>query len=175
MTTKHKKFLRIIIPTLIILIVGGIWFSKNKSSVEEITDNPDFVLETDSIDLDKLKTYELPIIIDFGSDSCIPCLEMAPVLEKYNKEKIGEVIIKFVDVWKNQHGADGFPIQVIPTQVFYTADGKPYVPSEEIQENIPFTLYSDKETNEHLFTIHQGGLTNEQMELIISELEENNE
>ena len=83
-----------------------------------ITDHPDFELEAKSIDLEKLRTYGLPIIIDFGADSCIPCKEMAPVLKKLNAEMRGSVIVKFVDVWKNGGAADGFPIQVIPTQLF---------------------------------------------------------
>jgi thioredoxin 1 len=29
------------------------------------------VLEATSIDLDELKEYNLPIIIDFGADSCV--------------------------------------------------------------------------------------------------------
>lgn len=35
---------------------------------------------TNNFNLDELKSYGLPMIIDFGSDSCIPCKEMAPTL-----------------------------------------------------------------------------------------------
>lgn len=174
MNTKNKKILRIITPVLILIIIATIWSIKNQKELSdiEITDNPDFALNADSVDLDNLKSYEMPIIIDFGSDSCIPCEEMAPVLVKYNSKKQGEVIIKFIDVWKNVHAADNFPVQVIPTQIFYTADGKPYIQSEKIQESLLFTTYYDKNTDEHLFTVHQGGLTEEQMDLILAELEE---
>lgn len=172
MNNKKKRILRILTPVAIVLIITMIWSIKNQNNSSQIADNPDFTLESNSVDLDNLKTYEMPIIIDFGSDSCVPCKEMAPVLEKYNEEKQGEVIIKFIDVWKNIHAADNFPVQVIPTQIFYTADGKPYIPSEEIQKNIQFTSYYDKNTDEHIFTVHQGSLTEEQMELILAEMEE---
>lgn len=182
---NKKILIRIIIPVCIVLAVAGIWLVKNidngsdggvippegKSGTGLVSPNndTDFVLETDSVDLDVLKTYNLPLIIDFGSDSCIPCKEMAPILKTMNVEMQGKAIIKFVDVWKHAEAADGFPIQVIPTQVIINADGTPYVPSDDI--GIEFTMYSYKETDEHAFTVHQGGLTEEQMRLILADME----
>ena len=126
------------------------------------------MLEATSIDLDALKEYNLPIIIDFGADSCNPCKEMAPVLKTLNAEMQGKAIIKFVDVWKNGDAANDFPIQVIPTQVLFNADGMPYVPSDDI--GIKFDLYSFKDTGEHAFTVHQGGLTEDQMRAILADM-----
>lgn len=169
---EKKKLIKIIIPVLIVIIIAGIWIFKNinSGSGDLVTpnNNEDFVLETEAVDLDVLTAYGLPIIIDFGSDSCIPCKEMAPVLKTMNAEMQGKAIIKFVDVWKHAEAADGFPIQVIPTQVFINADGTPYVPSEDIE--IEFTMYSTKDTNEHVFTVHQGGLTEDQMRAILTDM-----
>ncbi len=179
-----KKLIRIIVPACILLVIVGIWFFKNTDKGLEAPEAPledkgsenlvtpdhegDFVLETESVDLNTLTAYGLPIIIDFGSDSCIPCKEMAPVLETMNAEMQGKAIIKFVDVWKNSSAADGFPIQVIPTQIFIEADGTPYVPSDDI--DVEFTMYSYKETGEHAFTVHQGGLTEDQMRDILADM-----
>lgn len=133
--------------------------------------NEDFVLEAEAINLEQLLTYQLPIIIDFGSDSCIPCKAMAPVLQAMNTEMQGKAIIKFVDVWKHPRGADTFPIQVIPTQVIYRADGSPYVPSDAAKQGgLTFTLYQRKTTGEHVMTVHQGGLTEADLRLILGEL-----
>jgi thioredoxin 1 len=181
---NKQKLIRIIIPVCIVLVIAGIWLVKNanngpdgdgilpegKSGTGLISPNndTDFVLETESVDLDVLKAYGLPLIIDFGSDSCIPCKEMAPVLKTMNAEMQGKAIIKFVDVWKYTDAADGFPIQVIPTQVIINADGTPYVPSDDI--GIEFTMYSTKDSNEHVFTVHQGGLTEDQMRLILADI-----
>jgi thioredoxin 1 len=49
----------------------------------------------------EIKSYGVPFVIDFGSDSCIPCKEMAPVLETLHEEFQGKAIVHFVDVWKN--------------------------------------------------------------------------
>lgn len=35
------------------------------------------------------------------------------------------------------------------------ADGTPFVPSEELSAQIGFTMYSHRETGEHIFTVHQ--------------------
>lgn len=179
-----NKLMKILIPICIVLIVVGIWFVKNynDSSKSPITisenkgsanlvdpkNEEDFALETSSIDLEVLTSYSLPIIIDFGADSCIPCKEMAPVLKTLNAEMQGKAIIKFVDVWKNRKAAADFPIQVIPTQVIINADGTPYVPSDDMK--IKFDMYSYNDTGEHAFTVHQGGLTEEQMRAILADM-----
>jgi len=144
------------------------------SSTETTTDeteekiNTDLILEAREINLDKLKLYKLPIIIDFGADSCIPCKEMAPVLKKLNAEWQGKVIVKFVDVWKYPDAAGDFPLQVIPTQFFFDAQGNPYVPSDP--EGMQMILYSLKDTQEHVYTAHQGGLTEQQIRAVFEEM-----
>ena len=139
---KKKLIIRILVLTFIAVTLTLIWASKTQPTPtattknEQTEMNADFVLEATSIDLDALKEYKLPIIIDFGADSCIPCKEMTPVLVTMNEEMQGKAIIKFVDVWKYGEAAEDFPIQLIPTQVFFNADGTPYVPSDAIWNRI---------------------------------------
>lgn len=171
-TDKKKLLVKILVPVLIAVTLTIIWAAKTHPTpnlIDEQTENiADFVLEATAIDLDALKEYNLPIIIDFGADSCIPCKEMAPVLKTLNAEMQGKAVIKFVDVWKNGDAANDFPIQVIPTQVLINADGKPYVPSDDI--GIKFDMYSFKDTGEHAFTVHQGGLTEKEMRAILADM-----
>lgn len=87
-----------------------------------------------------------------------------------NEEMTGKAFIKFVDVWKYADAANNVPVQVIPTQVLVNADGTPFVPSDELAQTIEFILYSSRETGEHVFTVHQGGMTEEQMRLILAEM-----
>ena len=88
-SSRKKQVLKIILPLLIVVAIGAIWFVKNagKSTISEsnagiITaslSNPEFALHvTNELDINQLKSFDLPIIIDFGADSCAPCKEMAP-------------------------------------------------------------------------------------------------
>ncbi len=175
---KKKKLIRIIVPICIALVVVGIWMLKNlddssgaaSTSPDLVTpiDNEDFALEATTLDLASLATYELPIVIDFGADYCAPCKEFKPILEAMHEEMMERAIIKFVDTEKYSDIASEFPVQVIPTQVFINADGTPYVPSEDI--GIEFTMYSYADSEEHAFTVHQGGLTEDQMRLILADM-----
>lgn len=182
---SKQRILKIVIPLLIIAVIAGIWVVKNNSATAPLTpsaasdnkadvvqpnNDTDFVLEVSSVDLGTLTAYGLPLIIDFGSDSCIPCKEMAPVLQTMNAEMQGKAIVKFVDVWKNPDAAKDFPVQVIPTQVLIAADGTPYAPSKEVSAQIQFSQYSYKDTGELAFTVHQGGLTKEQMRIILKDM-----
>jgi len=179
MVKDKKQIVKLVLPICVALIVLGIWFVKNpdsftKSQLADAENNgefagvEDFLLEASSVDLEKLKSYNLPIILDFGADSCEPCKKMAPVLVKLNSEMKGKAIIKFIDVWKNSNSANNFPVQVIPTQIFINSDGTPYVPSADLQ--IKFEMYSYQDTGEHAFTTHQGGLTEAQMRTILADM-----
>lgn len=181
MLMDAKKIMRVLVPALVVLAVVGIWFVKNAGTAAknpsvqqgspQTSDDPNFELEAEAIDLEALTAYGLPIVIDFGSDSCIPCQQMAPVLKTVNARMRGKAIVKFVDVWKHTTAADGFPVQVIPTQVIINADGTPYVPSDSMEDSgLQFSLYSSKETGEHVFTAHQGGLTETDMLRILADM-----
>lgn len=163
---NKSKWLKILMPVVIVCVIGGVWLLKNTQGSETVqgtpmsSNNPDFALQvTDELDLDQLKSYGLPIVIDFGADSCVPCKQMAPVLEAMNEEYQGKVIIKFVDIRKYQELAQGFPISLIPTQIFIGADGKPFNPENPTAFSL--NQYVTKDTNELVFTTHEGGLTKE--------------
>jgi thioredoxin 1 len=66
----------------------------------------------------------LPRLVDLGSVGCIPCKAMAPILEGLKAEYAGRMEVEFIDVWKNRDAADAYGVRMIPTQVFFGADGK---------------------------------------------------
>ena len=164
----NKKVMSTIAVIPIIIIIIGIWIIKNNISNSKQKENADFELNiTESFSLDKLKEYNLPIIIDFGADYCIPCKQMEPALKQLNSELQEKAIIRFVDVGKYPNLANGYPIELIPTQIFINADGTPYAPNNLEQLEVEFV----KDENEnHIFTIHIGPLTVEQMKNMLKEM-----
>jgi thioredoxin 1 len=65
-----------------------------------------------------------PTVIDLGARTCIPCKKMAPILETLSSEYHSKASVLFIDVHENQVAAEKFRIQMIPTQVFFNAQGK---------------------------------------------------
>ncbi len=168
----NKKSARFLVIGLIVIAVGVIWGVKSSESgasmfVSDLAIPLDI---TEEINIDNYTSANMPILIDFGADSCIPCKEMAPVLVKLNREMQEKARIHFVDVWKHPKLADGFPVNIIPTQVFYNPDGTPYRPSVEILQGIPgFKGYTDRNDN-LIMTTHVGGLTEADMRLILADM-----
>lgn len=160
-----KQAARIIVPILIVIAVAAIYLLKNPPFQDEQQSSPLVVSE---IDMDTLTAAGLPIIIDFGADYCAPCKQMEPILESVSREMQGKASIRYLDVQEYPGEAMQYPVQVIPTQVFFLPDGSPYMPDESL--GIPFTLYSSKETGEHVYTVHEGLLTEDQMKLILQDM-----
>lgn len=171
-----KKTLQLAVPVLILLVIVGIWLVKNAQSRPPadsvpLTDNADFVLEATELDLEALSAYGLPIVVDFGADWCPPCRAFFPILEAAHEELLEKVIIKYVDTEKSPGLAREYPISAIPTQLLINADGGPYQPSEEIlNTGLDFKFYQAEENGEHVLTVHEGGLTEEQFYAILEDM-----
>ncbi len=90
------------------------------------------------------ETAEKPAItfIELGSNNCIPCKQMKPVMEEIETKFGDRVEVVFYDVWTAEHKkyAEEYGIRVIPTQVFLDANGKEifrhegFFPAEDIIE-----------------------------------------
>lgn len=122
---------------------------------------------TENFDINTLLKSKLPTVVDFGSDTCIPCKEMAPILKDLNSTLHGKAVVKFVDVNKNYNASQEYPINLIPTQFFWNADGTPYVPKNA--ENSGFTLFKNDQ-GVHVLTSHEGTLTKAEIINILIEM-----
>ncbi len=160
---------RIGIPVLIALVALGLYLIKNPpgGTAGKVADTGVFALDaTADFDLDEILSHNLPVIIDFGYETCPACKELWPILVDLNKELRGRAVIKYVDVQKNTEVNSLFPLEVVPTQFFYNADGTPFTPEDESG----FILYTLKSTGEHKLTAHQGGLDKETLLAILKEM-----
>lgn len=66
----------------------------------------------------------VPRLVDLGAGTCIPCKAMAPILEQLRADYAGRLEVTFIDVWKAPDRAGVYGIHLIPTQIFYAADGR---------------------------------------------------
>jgi thioredoxin 1 len=95
---------------------------------------------------------------------------MKPALKAVHAKMYRKAFIKYIDVWEYPEAAYGLPFNLIPTQIFYNADGTPFVPSEELSSKIQFSFYGDNVTGEHVYTTHTGPLTEAEFDLILKEM-----
>lgn len=66
----------------------------------------------------------LPRLVDLGSDTCIPCKMMMPVLDQLRKEYAGRLRVEFINVRETPGEGAKYGIKLIPTQIFIDASGK---------------------------------------------------
>jgi thioredoxin 1 len=77
--------------------------------------------------------------VELGSNSCVPCREMQPVMRGIERAFGDQVEVIFYDVGEDDTPAREYGISMIPTQVFLDADGDEFhrhvgfYPQEEIE------------------------------------------
>lgn len=79
----------------------------------------------------------LVTMVDLGAKTCIPCKMMAPILEKLAAEYEGTTAIIFIDVWEDAAQAKKFRVSMIPTQIFFDAEGN------EVSRHVGFMAEAD--------------------------------
>jgi len=101
---------------LVVALVGG-----GAGCAKDATSTP-----TPSSALPAVKTQAggIPRLVDLGAGKCIPCKAMAPILEGLKTEYAGRMDVQFIDVWKDPDAGKAHGITIIPTQIFYAADGR---------------------------------------------------
>jgi thioredoxin 1 len=65
----------------------------------------------------------LPIMIDFGSTTCLPCIQMKPIIEELQKELPDKANILFINVNEQPVLTRQYKITLIPLQVFFDKSG----------------------------------------------------
>ena len=152
--------------------VSDIAAADDESASEGLQDTaaqaePLFVTE---IDEDALRSSGLPVMIQFFSTTCIPCMSMMDDLRAFYAENYGRVKVIALNVNEYPEAAMMYPVSVVPTQLFFTADGENYIPSDRIRASVGnFAAYTYRDTGEIAYVVHQGILTQSQMKRITDE------
>jgi len=81
-----------------------------------------------------------PKLLELGSKNCIPCRMMEPILANLKKKYGDKLEVEFIDVRKVRSAVKKYKIRVIPTQIFFSPDGKElfrhtgFMPEKDILE-----------------------------------------
>ena len=72
------------------------------------------VVKLDSSSFDNFLNTDLPVLVDFWADWCMPCRMMAPVMEKLAQAYTGKVLFGKVNVDENSQIASRYGVMSIP-------------------------------------------------------------
>ena len=65
-----------------------------------------------------------PTVVEFGANACATCRDMKPVLEALRREHGQRISVLDVDILKTRDYIARYRIQLMPTQVFFDAQGR---------------------------------------------------
>ena len=131
---NRRRAANALLAALAVIAFGAALFIPSRSSIAGAAEEQKAAAESKAsdkpADAAKEKPAEaasakaLPKLVDLGADKCIPCRKMAPILEELKKDYAGKFDVVFIDVWKSGSEAKKYDISLIPTQIFFNADGK---------------------------------------------------
>jgi len=96
----------------------------NKERLQALAVKPADTPTNTAEDLARALQSGRPVLVDFGSNSCIPCRQLRPILHEIKKEQEGKLEVLVIDVYKNEGLSSEYKIQLIPTLVFFDSKGK---------------------------------------------------
>jgi thioredoxin 1 len=124
---KHNAVNILLIIGVIVLVAG---VAAMKSSKQEKVQTPEPAaisnIPAGYATGNTQPTATLPRLVEIGGEKCIPCMQMAPIIEALQKEYAGRVDIEKIDVGKVPSAMNLYAVRLIPTQVFLKADGQEF-------------------------------------------------
>jgi thioredoxin 1 len=104
-----------------VLLIGGVvvWAYNMPKSKPAVAG----AIEAGPADLAKAAASGLPYVAKIGSDSCIPCRQMNPIMDSLARAFEGKVGFYKVDVYRYQDVAAKYGVRVIPTLVLFAPGG----------------------------------------------------
>ena len=119
---EMKNFKNLAIVAAVV-VAAGIVFALKHNQAKSSEPTPAIAAEAVSAAVEAAPAV-LPRMVDLGADKCIPCKMMAPILEEMKATYAGQLEVDFIDVWKNPDAGDQYGVRVIPTQIFFDAQGQ---------------------------------------------------
>lgn len=114
----------VIVAALIISVITVIIIKRNNPEQNTANFNETVAKVNETTKPDISISQGIPKLLDLGSDTCIPCKEMAPILKELKTEYAGIFQVEFMDIVKEPPLAEVYNIKLMPTQIFFDASGK---------------------------------------------------
>lgn len=114
----------VIVAALIISVISVITIKRNNPKQNTANINETIARINEPVQSDIGINQDIPKLLDLGSDTCIPCKEMLPILEELKTEYAGIFQVEFMDIDKEPPLAEVYNVQIKPTQIFFDASGK---------------------------------------------------
>jgi thioredoxin 1 len=124
-----NKTNRVIITLALVAVVVLAFIARqNKSTSSAVPVKADAMAATaqspDGTVVPASAKAQRPRLVDLGSGKCIPCKMMKPILDDLKTNYPDHFSTEFIDVWENPEAGRQYGIEVIPTQIFYNAEGR---------------------------------------------------
>ncbi|MFM7218417.1 MAG: thioredoxin [Bacteroidota bacterium] len=70
-------------------------------------------------DFEKSLATPLPVLVDFHTQWCAPCRQMAPLVDELEKECVGKAMVLRMDVDQSKEVAQAYGIKGVPVFVLF--------------------------------------------------------
>lgn len=127
----------VIVAALAVAVAGAVVLKKGKAPGESQTETAAAATRgpadgaaaqaTPGVEASKASpatNAKLPRMLDLGAGKCIPCKMMKPILDDLKANYADHFITEFIDVWEKPDAGKKYGIEMIPTQIFFDAEGK---------------------------------------------------
>jgi thioredoxin 1 len=114
----------LILLAVAVVVATAVVLKKEKSEATADANAPSVTAVTNQTASGAVATAKLPKLIDLGAGKCIPCKMMKPILDELKRDYADRFITEFIDVWENPEAGKPYGIEMIPTQIFFDAEGK---------------------------------------------------
>lgn len=110
--------------------------------------------------VNELKNEGKPIIVVFGADYCPSCISYRPYIKELNRIYGEEIIIRYIDTVEHESIRKEYNIELIPSTIFYYADGEAYRPNDSIEVEPTNETVTEKKYASDTITIMSGDQLN---------------
>lgn len=112
---KHLRSSKLLHALLLIILIGS--FAACEADAPAATSPGEKLVQNAA-------ASGLPTVAEFGAATCVSCKEMKIVLDGVAQRSQGKAHVLIIDISKDRAAGYAYGIQLMPTQVFFDAQGR---------------------------------------------------